>query len=581
MRTTLRLALVVFALLLAGPALAQWKRAAPVLDRPPMLLNGEVGLQFWVGKPGLLSTQTPISGLAFGPGRDEVAFCAPTKTGRSGLWVVPAAFPAANPVSFPHDPREPITLTQEEHLVYRFPKAPARLLWSAPEGRTLAGPVWWSADGARILVRELSGEQADLVAVDYLGGKAVRFSEHARVAEAAWSPNSARIAYTIDDRREGGVWLQSVPPGQPKRLGAGGSDLRWSVDGKTLRWNAPAGDSSTVQMEWNGERAEPAGQLATRPAGAIWSPDGQLCAALEGAPKQLVIYARNSSAGETVPLPGLDPRRLLGWSPDSRLVLVVGQGDQPVAVSARREAEVRDDIKRALSLGTLTYSDVRAAVIGPPMDPDSPPPAWSSKGDLVSYVWASEKPEGLVRWSLRGASHVEEMLESMREHGWLPATNRALICLSVARQYLPQAQVLAAVERAEAEKAQSPAEGPPQGEVLKARLLSNVKNITLALNMYMADFDAFPPTATTQDLRKTINDYVKNDEVWLLPGSQEVIVRYLLPPGLKGTDIADPAVLPVVAIDNLPDCDLVGFADGHVKEYPKGSDWGQGSGPGE
>ncbi len=551
----------------------------PVLARPPMMLDGD-GIVI-IGedrqKPGLLSQGQAITGFALARGRDEVAFCAQTPEGRSALSVVTAVL--TDPPLPPGEPRpEPPTrggggrggggmgrapAPPGERWIYRLPQSAPRRLWTAPEGVTLRGPVWWSPAGDRIVVRATTADRADLVCVDYVSGTAVPLTSQAKVTDAAWAPDGARVAYVAQSDGVPALLLQTVPPTASRRLGAGGFDLRWSVDGKKLRWIVP-GKGTWAQWEWNGEKAQAVGQLPPRAPGAMWSPDGRFCATLEGDPKRLVLYPTASTTGETVQPNGVQPQRLLGWSPDSRLVLVLAQGNRPVAVSVRKESEIRDDIVRFLAANHSAYQHLRASPAGPPMDPEAGLPSWSSKGDLLAYVWSSEKPSGILTWASQG---MDEEYRTSQEELWrtydaLPKTSRGLIALPVHRELITQEDT-----RIE--------EDQPATR-LEVRLLSNVKNIAMALQMFLTDHDALPDVKTAEEARAVLHEYLRNDAIWLRPDGKDVVVRYLAPPGMKVADIEDPASFPVVVVDYLPDCDLVGYADGHAKRWPKGEWQSQG-----
>ncbi len=141
------------------PAAAQEKPPIPaILDRTPVMLDAETALMFGGGGIAVLTEQGPISGFAFGPGRDEVAYGAPTPEGRSGLWVVSAVFPDTTRPDSPQEPRAGFLAL----------KTRPRLLWTAPEGTTLRGPPWWSPSGTQVAMRVFdTGGRVTVVSVDY------------------------------------------------------------------------------------------------------------------------------------------------------------------------------------------------------------------------------------------------------------------------------------------------------------------------------------------------------------------------------------------------------------------------------
>jgi len=123
----------------------------------------------------------------------------------------------------------------------------------------------------------------------------------------------------------------------------------------------------------------------------------------------------------------------------------------------------------------------------------------------------------------------------------------------------------------------------------KTQCLSNVKNLALAMNMYLADYDAFPPA---DQWTTALEDYVKNEAVFKCPSDpSDAKCSYGMNAGLTAK--------PVSAIEDLAravaiyetahpgDCprggkdDLVlpgrhlggnnfGFVDGHAKWVPDG-----------
>ena len=61
----------------------------------------------------------------------------------------------------------------------------------------------------------------------------------------------------------------------------------------------------------------------------------------------------------------------------------------------------------------------------------------------------------------------------------------------------------------------------------------------------------------------TLDGYIKNRSVWRRPGTEDdLVVRYLLPPGLRVADVEDPAAPEVVSIDCYRRYCIIGYADG-------------------
>ena len=533
-----------FALVGAG-AVGAAEQMPPVLERDPVLLDG--GAAFKFGEPGprtaILSERAPITGFAFGPGRLEVAYCGPiAKEGPRGLWVVNAQAPKAD--------------GERDARLYRTPVAPPRLVWTAPEGVTLRGPIWWAPNGAQIAVRSLTGNQCALMSADYATGEAVKLSQ-GNITAAAWSPEGKRIALVKESSGVSEMWLQTFPPGEERRLGEGGLDLRWSVDGKELHWIVAQPGETWEKKVWNAEteKLENAGGTPARPEGTLWSPNGRLCAAVVGEKqdRQLVIYPAGSTAGETVTLEGVHPQQVLGWTPDSHIVVMLADRNLPVAVSIMPEAGLPEHIKSILAAEHVTYPKLRASVVGPPLDAQPGPPSWSANMDMLAYVFRQGEAKELdfLRWQ-SPQQPTEEIRERLRDET-LPKAETALIAVSVLRQAIPH----------------DVAEKREDDSRLKTMVLSNVKNIAVALIMYLTDCDAFPEALTGEQLREILRPYVQNDSVFCLPDTDEVVVQYLIPPGTRPSDIEDAGITPMVVVEAVPGWDIVGFVDGHAQAIPE------------
>ena len=488
------------------------------------IVSGGWAYEFGGGYPSTLpvSENSPVTGFAFGPGRSEIAYCAPAGDGRWGLWVVSVSFEGVE--DWDRGPDLPLATA-----------APPRLLWTAPEGAALKGPVWWAPDGSRITVQVEKGEESELVAVGYATGDVVHVCSGMKVTEVAWGPRGRRIAYVTEDETGRAVWLQTMPPGEPRRLGDGGFNLRWSLDGGSLRWLRPKSEHVWVAMMWEAAtgRMTEANPQPARGAGAMWSPDGQLCAALEAAEeageRTLTIYRGAGTGGERISLPYVLPKRLLGWSPDSNVVLVLGEADFPFAVAVR---PISDGIRPLVEAGA-TYTTERAALWWAPMEPEAGPPSWSSGGDMLAYVIASEFDKRLG-WPSRNDTPTGHLAVSR-----------------VGREYLEPV----GEERVEVEQ-----------------VLSNIKNVALALQMYLSDnSDTFPPTGDGNEVWGILDEYVRSRSIFMRPGTEdEMVVQYVVPPGVWLGDVPDAASTPVVVADYLPNYYIVGYADGHAAVHEKG-----------
>ncbi len=71
--------------------------------------------------------------------------------------------------------------------------------------------------------------------------------------------------------------------------------------------------------------------------------------------------------------------------------------------------------------------------------------------------------------------------------------------------------------------------------------------------MYMVDYDKLPWANDTPAMQDMLNDYVRNSDIFMRVGSDDVpAVRWLFDPTQKLADIPDYAQTPVAIIDYLP-----------------------------
>jgi hypothetical protein len=177
--------------------------------------------------------------------------------------------------------------------------------------------------------------------------------------------------------------------------------------------------------------------------------------------------------------------------------------------------------------------------------------------DMVSYVYDLREAgaRAFLKWKMPQVEDEDlEQFLADRHAGPVPDAKQALLAISLLHEALPRD-----IEERSEEAA------------YRVKVLSNVKNIATALNIYLSDFDAFPVALTGEDLREILRDYLKTDSVFCLPDSDEVVVQYLIPPGTRpvSEDIPDPGVTPMVVVEGVRGWDLVGFVDGHAQAYPK------------
>jgi len=367
-----------------------------------------------------------------------------------------------------------------------------------------------------------------MVIVDYLGGAPVWLSGRAMVVDTAWHPRGEHIAYVTGSGDERAVWVQPLPPeGPPQHLGEGGYDLRWSVDGDTLRWLSPTSETVWTERVW----AALSGEVSAR---------GQLPARPEGGGKQVVLYPVGSMVGERADLPGARPRELLCWSPDSRLVIVLSGAGFMLAVGARPPAYTPLELARP----SREFSSERAAILGYPIDADAGAPVWSSDGKMVAYVMAQQFDE---------------------ETGLGPPPRSGA---EVSDIYSTGCLVVTEVEQERLEPV-----GPLREEV--RTVLGNMQVIAESLQMYLGDYDRFPMSDNAEELRLVLAEYVEHltdEPVFMRPGTEDdVVVRYLAEPGLRFWEVEDWQDMPVAVADYLWDYDVVIFGDGRVELFSKTS----------
>ena len=484
----------------------------------------------------------PFTGFAFGPGRAELAYCAPTSEGTSGLWIV------SPPLS-----ERGLQMPESGEL-------PRRLLWSAPEGVTLRGPIWWAPNGSALALRTCKGEGSDLIVVDYVTGDATCVAAGGRVLDSAWSPGADQLAYVlgedsvVDGYRATSVWLTDMQSSVGRRLGDGGMDLRWSVDGRELVWLKPQPGNFWTEMVWpaDGGQTRQGEQRPARPEGAMWSPDGLWCAAAtgQGDSKQLVICRSGSPKGEAVKLPGAPVKQLLGWSPDSSMLLVLSADNRPLAV---RIEQLPDDVAKLLATEGAMFSPERAAIAGWPVNTSAGPPSWSSTGTLMLAYVASRYPNPAYV-----AGRYPDPVQVAR-YGLMDADfGGSLVVGVVRRDYI----------------------GPPDRlayNIERKQLLSNMKHVATALQMYFTDWDVYPLAQGTEqlmDARFGVDEYIGSDTYYMRPGVKgEVAVKYLVPPGASASWFRENGVeakyAAIAIIDYHPDYFVVAYADGHVEQLDR------------
>jgi len=504
------------------------------------------GAQQW------LPVQGSVTAMAFGTGRNELAY-ATTANGRSSLWVV----------AIPDLP--------EEWRAQRTMNVRPRQLRQAPEGTEVVPPIAWSPNGAKLALVEAEGDLSTLVAIDYLAGESTTLARAPRIADVAWHPNTTHVAYVTEADETRHVWLQTIPPTEPRRIGEGGFNLRWTLDGK-LFWLRPDSEVSWSEHVWDSASGavSVANTVPARTPDTLWSPDGALCAALEPAERDgemnLAIYPANSTAPDIVPLPEVRPNRLLCWSSDSNIILLLAQDNWLLAAAARPAGSGALARFRARGSDAVPTSvTTRLSMCGfPIIDPSAGPPAWSSAGDLVAAaVPDRERVVGAVPDDMLAVvvPDREEAIEVELPNGIIvtagPGWERAI------EVDLPYGMIAVTWIDRTYMKPPTPAEAERTEVDVKS------KHLALALQMYLADNnDIFPAGEDMDQLRAALGCYVRSQDDFMRPGTtDEVMFTYLVPPGTRLVAVPDPVSMPVAIVDYSSDFCSIAFGDGHVSTF--------------
>ena len=152
------------------------------------------------------------------------------------------------------------------------------------DGASFRRPAW-SSDGKRLVV-EAGEDEGALYLVDGRGRIETRLGDG---AEAAWSPEGARLAFTrvgADGRRE--VWVCDVAtPGSARRLAGGDGGTwehpAWSPDGARVACASDYGNPAGVRHLWlldavQGDRTRITSDPHRSDGHPSWSPDGRALA---------------------------------------------------------------------------------------------------------------------------------------------------------------------------------------------------------------------------------------------------------------------------------------------------------------
>ncbi len=109
---------------------------------------------------------------------------------------------------------------------------------------------------------------------------------------------------------------------------------------------------------------------------------------------------------------------------------------------------------------------------------------------------------------------------------------------------------------------------PTRSEAVQ--VLSNMKNVALAVHMFMAEHDhVLPSTSDAVELIGVLAPYVKEQSVFLRPGTVEPAVQFTFEPGLPYSSVETPASTLMAVVDYHPEWRVEAYMDGHAILVPK------------
>jgi hypothetical protein len=414
------------------------------------------------------------------------------------------------------------------------------------QSQFIEGPISWSPDGMKLAVFAVKESpshqysQRDVWVIDYANGKRLALTENSWVTEAAWSPDSKWLAFVAEpaDNKaaksaakptQSGLWLVDMTTGARRRIAAGGLNLEWLPDSLRLKFRKSGGPNDGRMYDLNSKQIAP-----TKPSPVIeipWylSPDGCYVANLvegEGG-RRLVVRERRTNE-LCVNLPA---QEFAGWQANSRLLAYF-------------------DNNGALNMTTVEgphrnrpYKVGARAEINPiPMHPAI---QWSG---LLTNRFMQEEAQIMGRLGV-GPSYLAFI-----------SGNQLRLLVMAHRK--PTTHELAALGRL-------------TQKTERIYVLSQMKNLNLALLMYADDYDnKFPPAGNRvgnkiRMIEDIISPYVPNRDLFDRPGYPgQSVFRYLIE-GLEMSKITEPGNTPVAIFDYLSDVVIVGFADGHAKWMSK------------
>jgi hypothetical protein len=254
----------------------------------------------------------------------------------------------------------------------------------------------------------------------------------------------------------------------------------------------------------------------------------------DGRDPSVGIFEANSTTPDLVPLPGAGPASVLGWSPDDRFLLVLGRDDHLLAVASRGPGPAA--VATAEARGSSWGLAVRASLVNYPgiVDPRAGPPAWSADSSYLAYVLPGEDV-------LRQRYH--------------PRLRHLIQSDEIVVQHLRHSFIKA----------------PKETEGERIRVTSNMKNVALAIQMYLADNnDIFPSARDAAEVTVFLDEYVRDRSVFMRPGTEdELSFWYVIPAGLRLVEVRDPCEMPIAFVDYDPTFLVVAYGDGHVEHFDR------------
>ncbi|MFL6281057.1 MAG: protein kinase domain-containing protein [Vicinamibacterales bacterium] len=198
------------------------------------------------------------------------------RTGDNEVWAIELARNLASRITQgPPTSGHPIWDPDGQHVVFtsrRFGGGPARQAVVGGQAEPLfptgekGQPLSWTRDRHYLLVRRANEKTGfDLAAVSTRGDRDILVSQlPGDETEGQFSPDGSWVAIVSNDGGQPEVFVQSFPePKERKQVStAGGTQVRWSADGKEVFYIAPDGTMMAVSLGFSGAALDP--KLPTR-----------------------------------------------------------------------------------------------------------------------------------------------------------------------------------------------------------------------------------------------------------------------------------------------------------------------------